>query len=233
MGERIFKKIKIWLGYLLDIIFPLPELCNGCGRELKEYSHFKLCPMCLSKVSIYHKNNNNEIGDNEDIRVAYDDCIVACNYDGLVREMVHKIKYKDKREIAITIAAIMADNIKKEKLDYDYIVPVPISSKKLKKRGYNHMKLVVLELTTWLKIPVLDCLSRTRETKPQVLLNVNDRWYNVMDCFICNDIIYGKRILLVDDIITTGATAHYCAKELKTAGAEYVTVFSFAKSNLQ
>jgi competence protein ComFC len=227
MGKRILKKIKHYFEALLDIIFPIPQVCNGCGRELKEYNNFKLCPVCIGKVCYYDENDNNH---KEHSEVAYDRCIVACTYEGIVREMVHKIKYKDKREIAITIAAIMADRNIDNIGEFDYLVPVPISNRKLKKRGYNHTKLIALELKSYLNIPVLDCLIRIRDTQPQVLFNTSDRWYNVKDCFKCNQAMQGKKIILIDDIVTTGATANYCALELKKSGAESVIMFSFAKS---
>lgn len=236
MGKWIYEKIKIYINCFLEIIFPKPEFCSGCGRELKEFNSYRLCPLCLSRISAFNNNNINNLTvniDNQSIKLAYDKVIISCYYEGLVREMVHRLKYKDKREIAITIAAIMADNIKKEKLPYDYIVPVPISRKKLKKRGYNHINIICVELSEILNIPVIICIDRVKDTDPQVLFNAYDRWYNVKDCFKCNCNINGKRILLVDDILTSGATAHFCSQEIKKAGAICVTVFSFAKSNLQ
>lgn len=235
MGERLFEKIKVYVNCFLEIIFPKPEICSGCGRELKEFDIYRLCPSCLSKISAFNNNVNNLIinVDNQSIKLAYDKVIISCYYEGLAREMVHRLKYKDKREIAVTIAAIMADNIRKEKIPYDVIVPVPISKKKLKKRGYNHVHIISLELSEILNIPVINCIDRVKDTDPQVLFNAHDRWYNVKDCFKCNSNVNGKRILLVDDIITSGATAHFCSQEIKKAGAICVTVFSFAKSNLQ
>jgi ComF family protein len=161
---------------------------------------------------------------------AFDKEIVACCYEGIVREMIHKIKYKDKRDIAITIGAILADRIKQQKTAYDFIVPVPISRKKLSSRGYNHTSLIARELASLVNIKVLECLIRVKDTKPQVLFNVSDRWYNVKGCFKCIENIENKRILLVDDVITTGATAHFCAEALKASGASSVTIVAFAKS---
>lgn len=232
MGKRIFEEIKIYCGYLLDIIFPIPEFCTTCGRELKEYNKFKLCNRCLGYV-IYYNDGGNIIIGNEAQGVAYDNTIIACSYEGLVRELIHAIKYKDKRECAITIAAILSHTLEEISSNYDFIVPVPISSRKLKKRGYNHMKLVAIQLSQHIKIPVSDCLIRVKDTKPQVLFNAQDRWYNVEGCFKCAQPLVDKEILLLDDIITSGATAHFCAEELKKAGAKSVTVLSFAKSNLQ
>jgi competence protein ComFC len=161
---------------------------------------------------------------------AYDKEIVACCYEGIVKEMIYRIKYKDKRDIAITIGAILADNLKQRNKAYDLIVPVPISGRKRSSRGYNHTSLIARELASLVDIKVAECLIRIKDTKPQVLFNGSDRWYNVKGCFKCIENIQNKSVLLVDDIITTGATAHFCAEALKANGASSVTIIAFAKS---
>jgi competence protein ComFC len=161
---------------------------------------------------------------------AYDREIVACCYEGIVKEMIYRIKYKDKRDIAITIGAVLADNLKQQNTAFDLIVPVPISRKKLSSRGYNHTSLIARELASLVNIKVFECLIRIKDTKPQVLFNGSDRWYNVKGCFKCIENVQNKRVLLVDDIITTGATAHFCAEALKANGASSVTIIAFAKS---
>jgi competence protein ComFC len=233
MGKWIFEKIKYVYNCLLDIIFPRVEFCTGCGRELKEFNKYRLCPSCYSKISYYDINREEKLKNNENINRDYENLIIACYYEGLVRELVHKLKYKDRREIAVTIAAILSDCIDEKYLSYDYIIPVPISKSKLKKRGYNHTELIGAELSNILNIPLLKGLERYKDTKPQVLFNILERWYNVKDCFKCICTTEGKKILLLDDIITSGATAHFCAKEIRSTGANSITVISFAKSNLQ
>jgi competence protein ComFC len=233
MGKWIFEKIKQYINCLLDIVFPRVEFCTGCGRELKEYNKYRLCPLCYSKILFYNKVNDNKVINSEHESAAYDDLIISCYYEGIIREMVHKLKYKDKREVAVTIAVIISECINEKYYKYDFIVPVPISKVKLRKRGYNHTELIGLELSKILNIPLLNCIERYRDTKPQVLFNMHDRWYNVKDCFKCICSIPGKKVLLIDDIITSGATAHFCAEEIKSGGASSITVISFAKSNLQ
>jgi competence protein ComFC len=258
MGKWLYKKIILLFGCFTEIIFPKPSSCSGCGRTQKVFSRYKMCPACYEKLRMY-KDKDNELfeieiipGQVETTEVqtqacthtqtqkqvqtqvcAYDKEIVACCYEGIVREMIHGIKYKDKRDIAITIGAFLADSIKEQKTSYDFIVPVPISRKKLSSRGYNHTSLIARELASLANIKVLECLTRIKDTKPQVLFNVSDRWYNVKGCFKCIENIENKRILLVDDIITTGATANFCAEALKAKGARSVTVIAFAKSTLK
>lgn len=227
MGKWLSEKIGLCMECFIEIIFPKPSSCSGCGRELIKFDKYRLCSECFGKIKKYEAEGENVITDTD-----FDNVIISCCYEGLVREMIHKIKYKDKREIALTIAALMADEVNGAYLNYDLIVPVPISLKKLKKRGYNHVYIIARELSELIKVPVLDCIRRVKDTEPQILFNSIERWYNVKDCFEIDTNLYAKKILLLDDVITTGATAHYCAAEIKKAGAAKVTVCSFARSNL-
>jgi competence protein ComFC len=164
------------------------------------------------------------------LKVCFDDCLSVCLYEGLARELVHRLKYNDKREIAFTMAAMMHEAVLGEKVKFDYIVPVPISKKRMKKRGYNHAELIGRELSDITGVSIINTLERIKDTSSQVLLNVDERWYNVKGAFKHMNDLTDKYILLIDDVITTGATAHYCAEELKAAGAKKVTVVTFART---
>lgn len=163
------------------------------------------------------------------IHVAFDESYSACVYEGISRELVHKLKYKDKQNIAKTMAAMIKDVLGND-LKYDMIVPVPIHPTRLKKRGYNQAQLIAVELENIVNIPMIKALKRTKNTPSQVLFKERDRWYNVECAFSCTLNLNGKRIMLIDDVITTGATVHYCAEALKASGAVYVTAISFART---
>ena len=209
-------------------ILPIQVLVEGQSKCAKKSINANRCGQEPMQAHMHpHPNSHSHA---YAYAYAYDKEIVACCYEGIVKEMIYKIKYKDKRDVAITIGAVLADNLKQQDTAYDFIVPVPISSKKRSSRGYNHTSLIARELASLVNIKVLECLIRIKDTKPQVLFNGSDRWYNVKGCFKCIENIENKRILLVDDIITTGATAHFCAEALKANGASSVTVIAFAKS---
>lgn len=146
--------------------------------------------------------------------------------------MILRLKYKDDRDISITIAYLICDILNKNNIYYDFITFVPSSKSRNKKRGYNHSELIALELSNITGKPVKDILERIKDTKPQVLFNGKARWYNVKDAFKCKDKVESKIVLLVDDVITTGATMSYCAKSLKEKGAGKVIAVSFSKSIL-
>lgn len=142
--------------------------------------------------------------------------------------MIHALKYRDKRNAAYTIAAMIQEVIGSNNMSFDLIVPVPIHRRKLQKRGYNQSELIARELSNIMNIPHLNAIDRIRNTPSQVLFNGDGRWYNVKDAFRCNANLKGKSILLVDDVITTGATICNCAGVLKRAGASNVGAAAFA-----
>jgi competence protein ComFC len=100
----------------------------------------------------------------------------------------------------------------------------------LRKRGYNQSELIASELSNIMNIPHLNAIERIKNTPSQVLFNGDMRWYNVKDAFECIADLEGKSVLLVDDVITTGATMCFCAEQLKTAGAKLVGAAAFAGS---
>jgi competence protein ComFC len=238
LGKRLFKGLNNIFECLLQIIFPLDVVCTVCGKVIDESYKIHLCGGCLSQLKSVDKQYETQSiplqlrgeGDNEN-KIAFDMSFSACLYEGLGREMVHRLKYKDRREISITMARMINEVLIKERVKYDYIVSVPISKKRLRKRGYNHSELIAMELSNITGIPYINALERIKDTVPQVLLNVGERWYNVKGVFKCNYNLHGKRVLLVDDVITTGATAHFCALQLKKSGAVIVVAASFAKSS--
>lgn len=233
MGKRLYQTIKDVYSCLLELLLPKPSYCNGCGRQLVQVTAYQLCSICETHI---HFHGTTAVATGASVEIADTvmaaapfPILVAVEYEGLAKELVYKLKYKDKRECAITMAAYMKTQIA-NMAEYDCIVPVPISAVKRKKRGYNHMELVACELHEITGIQVSCCLLRVKDTKPQVLFNEGERWYNVKGCFRCNERLDGQRVLLVDDLISTGATAFYCREQLLSAGARSVTPIAFARS---
>lgn len=222
MGKRLYETIKDILSCLLDILFPKNLVCSVCGKMLDGNNKHSLCLNCESQL----KKVDNSISDKD--KYSFDEINSVCRYEGLAREMVHRLKYNDRREIAISMASLISEITGYK--DFDFVAAVPSYKKKKSKRGYNQAELIARELSDILGIPFIDKIERIRDTKPQVLFDSASRWYNVKDAFKCTSRFDGKRVILVDDVITTGATVHFCAKELKDSGASYVMAASFAKS---
>jgi ComF family protein len=139
-----------------------------------------------------------------------------------------------KKELAFLIISHFLLLDKKPDFSNFVLVPVPLSKKKLKWRGFNQAEEIAKELANFLKIPLIsDCLIKTKETKDQVELSEKERKENVKGAFYIKnkEKIAGKNVLLVDDVFTTGATMEEAAKVLKEAGSEKIVGVVVAKAS--
>jgi len=115
----------------------------------------------------------------------------------------------------------------------DAVIPVPLSPGALKDRGFNQSLLVAHELSKRKKIPLLiDALRKVADTRPQVGLSAKERAANVKEAFFCNRKLTGMKILLIDDVMTTGATVNACSRELLRTGAGSVNVLTLARAGV-
>lgn len=147
------------------------------------------------------------------------------------REVVHLLKYGGKRRVAPSMAAEMARAVwdSPSFQGASVIVPVGLHPRRLRRRGYNQSEWLAHEISNLLNLPVGLWSIRERDTRPQVGLSREDRASNVSGAFKALDAAAGHRILLVDDVSTTGATAKEAARALKRAGAEWVALVTFAR----
>ncbi|MFN8522398.1 MAG: phosphoribosyltransferase family protein [Chloroflexota bacterium] len=139
--------------------------------------------------------------------------------------MVHDLKYRERTQIAELFASLVGQMLDRRRVQVDALVPVPLSPRRASERGFNQAALVATALGTANGVAVIPAaLIRTRETPPQVGRTAADRQKNVAGAFSCPEPIRvaGKRLLLIDDVATTGATVTACAEALKAAGAARV-----------
>ncbi len=155
-------------------------------------------------------------------------------YDDVARALVHRFKYKDGLDAAPLLGAMMKRSGRHLFADSDIVIPVPLYRSRLWWRRYNQAAVLAIEIAGLTGLdyePQL--LERTRKTKSQVGLNMRQRRRNVSGAFAINEsafeCISGKRVLLIDDVITTGATIEACSKTLLNGGAEVVNVLAFAR----
>lgn len=218
MGKWIYWKIKYLFSCFIDIIYSSEETCYICKAILDEENYIcKDCYMYLPHLK------NNTLDYNIHLKSVYS----LFSYEEKVKEMIHDLKYNRKHHLSDVIGSIMADFIKQNNLKIDYIVPIPMHSEKIKERGYNHSYLIAKKIEEILNIKVKNCLIKTRNTKSQVLLNRQERWYNIKGSIKSNFKYKGKNILLIDDVVTTGATAYFSALALK---GNNVSLLTFATS---
>lgn len=149
--------------------------------------------------------------------------------EGLPRRMVHALKYAGTREVAPVMARLMAKTA--DSLAFDVAVAVPLHPSRMRERGFNQAELLLRALE-WPRAP--GSLRRVRKTGHQVGQGQSNRRIQVMQAFrYAGPALTGQRIVLVDDVVTSGATARECALELKAAGARSVHVLAFARANFK
>lgn len=224
------RRITQFLGYfkdcLLSVIFSGEEKCIVCNAYSLEDEY--LCRSCLSKIK-YCKNS---FDINESSKIFH--CYSAAYYKDVVSELVIRLKYKNDFRAGEALSSLMVAAIANEVNNFDFITFVPLSSKTKKSRGYNQSEYLAKTISKILKIPCRSCLIKIKDTKDQIGLDGLMRWANLKGCYrgIHIDIVKNKKILLVDDVVTTGATAFYCARELINMGAEEVIILTAAKSSI-
>lgn len=222
----------------ISLVFPM--LCAACTNSLyKGEEH--ICTKCLYELpkTNYHLNPDNPVARLLWGRV---DAHKATSYfqfvkGGKVKELIHQFKYKGQKEVGVTVGKHFAHELKETAwLDkIDAIVPVPLHAAKLKKRGYNQSEYFAKGISEVSKIPVInDALVRVTATETQTRRSRYLRWKNVESIFKIKDtqLIKGKSILLVDDVITTGATVEACAQRMLEIEGVKVSVATIAYASL-
>jgi ComF family protein len=174
-----------------------------------------------------------------------DSLITAVSYeDSTIKRLVHNFKYRFVGDISLLLAKFICQALIRNDFPLpDIISPVPLHPRRLRWRGFNQSLLlaeyIAEELTPLLKIEVLDILERKKYSQPQMQIkNYQERLQNMQNIFalkptISSDLIKNKRILLIDDIATTGATLEECAKVLKYAGAKKVFAAVVARQTVK
>jgi ComF family protein len=149
-----------------------------------------------------------------------------------VRKSIHELKYRSLKAISPYLAELLADYLKEDPFPGEALVSVPLHPRRLRERGYNQSDLLARELGKRIDLPVIeDCLIRVKQAQPQVrAVDVEERRRNVADAFVCRDErVSGKRIMLIDDVCTSGATLESCAAALKDRGAASVWGLTLAR----
>jgi len=182
----------------------MPPLCPRCGKPQPSGI---LCPACVSWQA--------EI---DGIRSPF-------RFDGVMRQAIHQLKYRNLRALAEPLAKLLNDYLATNPIPGEVLVPVPLHQKRLRERGYNQSSLLAKELGKLTNLRVVDdCLIRQRHAPPQTRTpTVEERRSNVAGAFVCRDHrLQDKQVLLIDDVSTSGATLDACAAALKAAGATSV-----------
>lgn len=152
-------------------------------------------------------------------------------YTGIIKSPIIDFKFHNCRAYAPLFAAMMTDYLDSYNIwnDFDCIIPVPLHKNRLKERGYNQSELIASHISNYLGLPLMtDAVIRKRATKRQSMLRKAERVNNVKNAFECTRNLSGERILLFDDICTTGSTLEACASALIAANVKYICALTLA-----
>ncbi|MDO8568047.1 MAG: ComF family protein [Dehalococcoidales bacterium] len=222
-------------GMALDFLFP--KWCVGCGRG----GDF-ICRSCRQKLSPILPPVCPKCGRSQINGVVCPDCVrwqahvdgirSPFKFDGVMRKAIHELKYRNLRALAGPLAGMLFDYLRANPIPADVLVPVPLHRKRLRERGYNQSSLLASELGRLTGLALAeDCLARLHYALPQARTpGVIGRRANVAGAFSCrHDGLSGKKVILIDDVSTTGATFDACAAALKEAGAISVWGLALAR----
>lgn len=202
---------------ILDLLFP--KECLGCGLE-----KIWLCDSCFNRIKIENK-----------LLAGYnylDGVWAAASFkDSLVQKAIHLLKYQYVKELVPVLGQLLFQPVNYLPDNNWLLLPVPLHRKKLLARGFNQAELLAQEVSLKTNWPIItDVLYRKKNNQAQVNLSQIVRRENVKDIFLIKDgsLIKNRDIILVDDVVTTGATLEECAKVLKSNGARLVVGIAIA-----
>ena len=237
MGETSLDRASNWgrraLSSLLDLVFP--RHCAGCGRPGEVW-----CSICENQVYTFPAQACQKcfcaLPDKDiycpDCRSSLDEPLIAsyAAYQGPLRRALLSLKYRPDRELANLMAGWLAGRWRASGWMATRVVPVPLAQERQYQRGFNQAELLAQALASQLALPCSPgALRRSRNTSSQVGLNHDERWQNVYGAFEGNPkFVSGQRLLLVDDLYTTGATMRACQRAL--GGAEKVFGLTVARA---
>lgn len=211
---------KLMLNDFISLIFP--QVCVSCGNSLYKNEQ-TICTYCVYHLpkTNFHLDNDNPIAKIfwGRINIHSAGAFYGFNKGGRVQRLIHQLKYKGRKEVGFTVGKLYGYELKKcdNFSTVDTIIPVPLHSKKLKKRGYNQSESFAEGLAASMEVNAdFTTLFRAHESETQTKKSRFNRWQNVETVFQLKDwkTLEGKHILLVDDVVTTGATLEACAQTL-------------------
>lgn len=212
--------MSAFLSGLLELLFPQGLSCLACGGPLAREQEV-LCPACVAEwVSCERLERPGGLD-------ALSWVASALMHEGSGRALVHRLKYEGLRVAAGPLGAAMAQILLGQ---WDGLVPVPLHSARERERGFNQALLLAQEVARHSGLPVRSPLVRTRATRQQAQLEASKRRQNLQGAFACRAQVRDMHLLLIDDVLTTGATAREAALALHRGGAAQVGILTATRA---
>lgn len=246
------EKIIAWWSRLAGLVFP--DVCEFCGEREATPAQSFICNHCRAHPRAVRKvrppickvcglRYEGEITIDFTCRNCFDlelefaSARAAVHYYGLVKQVIHRFKYNRNEWFEPFLGELLVESAAPElKMEpVDLIVPIPLHPRKQRGRGFNQAERLARRLSVATAIPTrADLMRRVRDTDPQAHLDRDDRVANVKNAFayIGAEKLNKTRVLLIDDVLTTGLTASSCARELLKNGASEVRVWTVARGGL-
>jgi len=221
---------------LLDFVYP--PTCLLCGERLETKEPF--CSTCLEKsldsLALVSQKGRKDFPHLRG-EVFFDEIVSCWDYTSDVEEIIHRIKYQRGKKLGLFMGQTAGEALRGHfrRWKDGLFVPVPLHKVRKRERGFNQSEILCRGLSEYISFRVCpDLLVRHRNTATQTKLDAQGRQENVKDAFEVHhsDLVVGKRVVLVDDVVTTGATMNSCAKSLKNAGAKEVVGVALARPKL-
>lgn len=226
-----------------NVFFPTKIKCIVCGDDLPELREIEVCDKCKSRLNFISENECCQccgapvVGEAKycfnckDNDRDFDLGRSVFVYEGDIERLIAGLKFNNKPYISRTLGRFMAQLYDELGWQIDCVVPVPMTEIKRKSRGYNQAELLAQEFCDVTKLPLNSrVLIKTKDTEEQKELSMRERQKNIQNAFKVTDkyFVKNRNILIIDDVMTTGATASACATALKKAHAKHVYVLCIA-----
>lgn len=240
--------LRRFLQGFTELIYP--KTCTLCKEKIPANSETLVCQSCLNKINhnqppFCHRcgrrllekeiiNNKNVCFKCTRTNFHFDRAWASCRYDGVTKDLIHQFKYNSKRFLDKILAKLLIEFINTYHLpkeSIDWVVPMPLHTRKLREREFNQSEILARTVAEKLNLKIShNNLIRIKDTPSQTQLDDTSRWQNVQGIFgVKNPLeFHNKIVLLIDDVLTTGATASEAALALKKSHVSIVFVLTVA-----
>ncbi|TCO76474.1 ComF family protein [Marinisporobacter balticus] len=239
------KRFSLYIDTVLNFIYPRNIYCILCGKSIEKTEKYSLCNACREKIKFIDDHSCEKCGkplaelyfqskcpDCIKTNHAYTKGFSCVEYDDYTKKLVHKLKYKNDRYLSYHMAEMMIEKLQKQGVeDIDLIIPTPLHKKKERKRGFNQAYLLAKYIGKAMNLKVdRKSLIKAKETQSQNQLSKDERKNNLKDAFyvVSKDAFKDKKILIIDDVYTTGSTMNACSEEILKAKPRGIFIMSFA-----
>lgn len=238
--KNIFKKVD-------ELFFPPNIKCLGCGVDLKQKQDIELCDECVKTIEFLNEDkcceycgtslkSKNVCSTCSSNKRYFDVARSVATYESIISKLIIELKYHNRPYIKNTLAHLLFKKFDNLGWNVDLVIPVPLTKRRQRQRGFNQSLLIAKEFCNLTNLTLCDdVLLKSKESEHQANLGYFDRQENIKESFKLKNKsrLKNKVVLLIDDVLTTGATASACSKVLKEGGAKFVFVLTVASTKYE